>query len=694
MTNEVVCLKSGLWGLGRCKAPLAVAFALLALSACDDDGAGVMNADGAVVGGGGGATATGGTGGPFGTDANAMGGQGQGLDGGAEPDAAPAFMPEVGNVIMKPATLPITIDFDVPADLTGSFKVSAVQAGAVTHDAQEGGRVKVLTGQEALIFYDTSPDETGSDAFDEFTASITFKSTGLPRLGFYFGGDDKRGQGRLATVHFSNAVVGPPGVGDVNAFNYSEACSPQYWAVPDAQTCATHLAGAYAFNGARPDNTPFTFEMTVKKAGAAALQIYTAYYQGSTLIDHQVYTTGAVARLTGELGISAVAIAGDLFIDDFKVQAAKAIPDFKVASFADANTTWFLWVPEGLTTVNGIFHFYPTMMMPAGKTGEFAMWDHYRRFAEAHGFALFSHYGGADTEAGTVASADAALMALATQTGHPELPTAPIFVEGLVDRFPLAYAKAHPTKTIGFVLNKPAAETADNVLPDALTYQVPGLFTYAPESGLSGLGGTGPMVTAGRAAGALWAMAANGGQTHAEVDSYVLYLSFLERLIALRMTPGSFVLKPLDKAMGWLGEHKPALTEEFALVRPYGVADDASMSWLPDQAFALVYSSYHYNAITAGKFAPKKVFFVAAPLHGKAGESRTVRVGFAPAFTWKTIEFFDNGEKRGELVYAPNVVPEFTFAALTKGSHAFVARVTDAADKVHLAHPVMAVFSP
>lgn len=680
-------------------------------SSSSDDGAGGDGGGGGQAGGGsggkGGASATGGAGGVAG-NAGGSGGAAGGMAGGtagaaggmggqagAEP---PPFMLEMGTPIATAGTLPIDINFAAPADLTGKFKTfSRAETPAITHDATMGGRVKIAADMQAVAYYDTTPDDTGTVGFTEFTASMKFQSTGLASVYFVLSGDNKRSDSRAVGFTINNGVAGPVGVTDVDSLRADMDCSPQYWKVPTiVNICQSPMGSAYAYLAPEAGDKVYTLEVTTKKVSDTSLTVYAAIYQGDTFIDHQTYTYTAMKQVIGEVGFGGSAKGGDLFIDDFKVTAPKAIPDLKILEHTGVDgITWNLWLPEGTTPIKGLLHFSPGMALGAGKAGEFALFEGQRKFARANGWGLLSSTGAAPT----VASADAALAALATASTRPEVATVPLFVESLINSFANDFAATHPEKTIGFFQNKLASENlAMAKKPTGATdpfLNVPGMFTYAPLSIISGLAASSAQFKSGRDLGAQWALAAHGGQTHAIVDSAALYLPFLQELIDARMTNGAAPLKPAPKEMGYLGEHKAifaATQSDLAPVAAFAAADDLMKSWLLNADVAKIFSAFHYNRMMGQMFAPRRAHLTSMPLHGKAGEARTVTVGFAAGFMWQKVEFFDGATKVGEV--ASPAMPMFTYPALAKGAHSLVAQVTGMDNAIHMTMPVLVVMEP
>lgn len=655
---------------------------------------------GAAQGGSGGAS-VGGSGGSGGSVVAGSGGRGGGgamggvAGGGAGGTASPLPPIEVGMPVDTEASLPIEVDFAEPTDLSDKFKVFDRDEGALAHDTGAGGRLKIAAEKEAVAFYDPMPQDPAGVGFTEFTASFKFQAAGPASVYFLLAGDDKRSDSKRVQLGINNGRAGPPGVADIDSIRTASLCSPQHWPRAEA-LCAEALGNAYAFTAMDGGPQVYTFEITTKKIDDTTLQVYGVFLEGDQVIDHQIYTFTGLRQLIGEIGIGGLAKGGDLFLDDFKVVAAKPIPDLKVLEhIGDDLVPWQLWLPEGTTPIKGLLHFSPGMKMAPGGAGEYAMFEVQRRFARAHGWGLLSH---ATKHQPSVTSLDAALAAFATASGHAEVATVPLFVESLLNSLANDYAGTHPEKTLGFFQNKLGNDHfSGRKVPMGQSdpfLKVPGVFTYAPLSTQAGLAATSVAVKIGRDLGALWARAAHGGQTHAVVDSSAFYLPFLERLIAVRLTNGAAPIKTVAKEVGYLGDHTPVFTTpgDFAPIAAYGSADDAEKSWLLDADMAKVFSGFHYNRFMGGDFAPKRVFMTAVPLPGKAGESRTLRAGFAQGFDWEKVEFFDMGRKLGEVT--KNQEPQFEYQNVSKGAHALMAQATGVDGVIYLSHPVLLVMEP
>ena len=125
---------------------------------------------------------------------------------------------------------------------------------------------------------------------------------------------------------------------------------------------------------------------------------------------------------------------------------------------------------------------------------------------------------------------------------------------------------------------------------------------------------------------------------------------------------------------------------------PYGAADDLMKSWLLNADVAKIFSAFHYNRMMGQLFLPRRAHMMSMPLHGKAGETRAVTIGFQTGFMWEKIEFFDGGTKVGEV--AKTQMPTFTYPALAKGAHSLLAQVTGMDGLIYMTMPVLVVMEP
>lgn len=685
-----------------------LALALLAAfsgSACGggDGGGGAAAGDTGSEGGSGGTRSggtggggTGGAGGETGMGSAGMSAAGAGM--GGEP-----FVPPMGAPLTANGMTNVNVAFANEADLTGKFKVLAAAPADLRYD---NGRVRIASGKTAALAYSTAPGDTGTTGYEEFTASFDFQSAGDTSVFFHIGGDDKRSDTLEIRWTFGNGRGGPPGVADVDGVRLSGRCNAS--ALPaNASLCPFGAeASAYAFTAAQGGPDTYNFEITVEKLDASTLRVYFVLRENGKFIDHQRFDFGLLARTTGEVIFGGTAIDGDLLLDNFKIEPKKVIPDFRVHEVSEGSVTWRLWLPEGDQPVRGLFHVTPAMMKSLLGQGEYGLYEHHRRMARTHRLGILSSEGG-DMTTDRVASLEAARALLAETTGRNELNTAPVFVESLIDPFAVNYAAAHPDRTIGFVMNKPFSGMGPT--HSAASRAVPGMFIYSANSAMAtksvadALWAEGGMM---RQPGALWSVFVHPNQTHAVVDSFVMYHALLDRLARTRLGANG-ALSPLDPLSGWNGERlllNPAPNMNAnnnagqSRVTAISNADNLTQSWLLDEHVAMLYSGFAYWRFVVQNgmavIIPKRAFVKKMPMHGDVSDNdntRTIEIGFVDDLRWTRIEFYDNGTKVREITSGE---PRHTYASLAAGFHGLHARVTDADGVLWATHPVGVVMQP
>lgn len=179
------------------------------------------------------------------------------------------------------------------------------------------------------------------------------------------------------------------------------------------------------------------------------------------------------------------------------------------------------------------------------------------------------------------------LQRLASESGHPELESAPILLWGhsAAGSFAATFAAAHPQRTIGFVRYHSAGGGLVGADMKVLG-QIPALL-------LSG-GNDGPAVAqsaetfgrVGRSTGAPWTFAVEPGATHGAEESRKkadnLTIPWITAIVRQRVSSDGAVLRVVTDRSGWLGNNR---TGEVA---PYDTfpASKTEASWLPDEASA------------------------------------------------------------------------------------------------------------
>lgn len=659
-------------------------------------------------GGQGGSAGEGGTGGggASGGSAGSGGGAGDtgpgGSAGGAGGDT-PVEVPEPQGVIEKNGTFPVTHDFASADALDGKLQVFP-NKDAVSF---EGGMVKISKGTGAILVHDKSPtDKEGSTGYEAFTASVKFKAEGPAQVWFNFNGAANRADAYEVRLDVDKGRPGPLGVADVESIYLGTSCFLEAPRSGGGATCKGGAGHAYGYLPVHPGPTVYTFRVTSKPVDEVTRSVFFEILEGDNLVDHQRGRFLLPTRAVGDIAVGAFSRLSDVYLDDFIIEEAREIPDFGIQSVQKMVKDAFevdqpyaiqLWIPEGLNKVKAILHASPGLQFPELGPGEIALFQHLRQFAQAHDLALVSGMGNASADA-----LKEGIDELADKSGHAELKTAPIFIESLLSTLSYHFAAKNPDRVLGFVANKPS----DNMLVEAsveATAAIPAAFIYSPTSIVASLATSKPIFDKGRMSEARWALLSHGGQTHAIVDSWMYYLPFMQELMRLRLDTGGS-LKPLAVNSGYVADFAPLTAPGTAwpakFVR-YSTPEPAK-SWLPSEEMAMIYSTFHYNQLSRERdpvtnevsAVPRPVWWKNQAIHGKAGESRKLAVGWNPMVVsdWTRIEFFDGASKKGEV--AKGMAPEFTFSSLSKGSHALMAKVTASDSKVYVTFPAVVIMAP
>jgi hypothetical protein len=742
-----------------------LALAPMGLVGCKSDGGGNNNGGGGDGGGG----ANGGSNGEGGSGGDDQGGGGTGgsmnmnPDGGM-PDAGlePQPEPVIEAYAAPTATLPVTVDFTAAADLSGKFKV----LGEATQSSESGGVVKIPNGKTAVLIYDTKPDEERTDTFENFTATIKFHAERLTEIWFSFATDKNRNDGFTVRFGVDHGQDGPPGVADVDSLYRASKCWIKIQG--NGVDCRGANVESYGWTAFAPSMKPQTVKLTVRTDKTAkTIKTHAAYIDADgELIDSSVYEWAnneiaadmpgsmRVNRVNGELSFGLYAQASDAFIDEITIKAAEEIKDNGVVMLDDSPAQ--IWIPPTIGAngkIKGLIHTTPNLARPPNGVGDFALFEHLRRFATAHGWALIAGMRANRLEFGMHFEAD--LAKLADKTAHQEIKTVPVFLESLLNTLPYqALSDENFSKRlIGFHANKPRLGGAVNdglgeSLETDYTIEksagnIPGIVMYAGNSLIVPKGkaleafwwkyrfhvppaeAMNTMYVAKPEDSALWALTGHNWQTHAVVDSWMMYLAFLQELIKQRTTnnDGTTPLKPIDRSKGYLVTSTMAkiVTDEtmakyVADVKPFTAfpatpavpmqLSEPQSDWVLGPATALVWQAFEYQLKVARKVdnrnvvvdVAKLVHWATVPKHGKAGESRLLKLTLAPELAgWKKIEFFDAARDEPWLPLATVMAggaTEYKFEDLSVGAHNFIARVTGPNDKIHMTHPVMAIFTP
>lgn len=716
-----------------------MAIASASVSGCKGSGGGDDNVggDGGGVGGSGGDGGDGGTaGGMAGT--NAAGMNGGGMMGGMAGmmQLPPPPEPVIEDYAAPTATLPVTLDFKNAADFSGKLFSKGTD---ITQSGDSGGVLKVTKGKAAVVTYDTTPDEVRTDTFESFTATVKFHATRLVDLWFTFATDKNRNDGMTINFGVQHGKDGPPGVSDVDSIYFNSKC----WAPSIAgrgPQCIGGSAEAYGWTAFEPSSEPQTLKITVRAdKDAKTIKARGEYIDAAgTVIDAANYDWVDVPRVNGELSIGLYAADSDAFIDEITIKEAEAIPDNGVVTLEDSPI--HLWIPTGLAAsskLKGLIVVTPNLTQTPNGEGDFGLFDHFRRFATAYGWGVVSGVRSGPGEFAMYFKSD--LAQLATKTGRTEINTVPVFVHSLLNMLPYQALSDDEfnKRLIGFFADKPRPggdlnagmeETTDDYPISAAGRAIPGFITYSQTSliarrnsgGVTGFWWAnrffGAMAGASTDGFALWHLMGHNAQTHAVVDTWFVYLAFLQEAIAMRTTnnDGTTALKPVDKSKAYLG-YSEFMTLKFEgwapSIEPFlpsgyppaGAAGDQlskpTKEYLLGPSTALVWQAFeYYKQKTALEIIYKQVYWNTVPKHGKVGDSRIMKLGIDPALAgWKKIEFFDSASATPMTpvkVVNAGEAPEHTYQNLSLGAHNFIARLTDKDDQIHFAHPVMAIFTP
>lgn len=622
----------------------------------------------------------------------------------------------------------VDLDFRKDDDLKNNFQLE--KGSAETSDRG----LKVSAGQTALLTYDTRPDDQPTDTFDAFTWSVSFQSESAPDFVLSFGSDSQRRDASQARFSVDKGTDGPPGVADVDSIYLWDHCDVTGSSADAGAPCAKSGVEAYGWTRVRPGPETWTIKLTaVPDADKKQIKARVEYWDKDGIVDGQTYTfargePGDSFHPKGELSLEIKARKADVYVSRFRVTAAEPIkePSFILSDESDA-TAVHMWVPPGLAKANGILATTPSLTAAAGAQVDLALFEHLRRFATAYGWVLVNGQKG-EKGADVVAAFSAGLEKLNNKAPALGLNRAPIFAHSLLSTFPMVLV-GDPnlgSRVIGLYADKPVLGGDGNAgkgesypIPTLQSSSTPAIVSYSnlgtsiaqknqvelaydyQRVFIEGKGDAGVEKHLGP-----WAITSSGPQTHAIVDSYFLYLCFLQELIKLRPNDGGN-LPIYDKANGWLGSHEFSYTEtQYApkLTKFDGINEDEEQSFLIGPSSALAYQGFHYYkyVVVKGKvgvtFVPKAVFWTNVPAHGKAGESRVMKLGFDDTLRdkWMKIEFHDTASAdpmKPLATVMPGQPAEFEYTNLSLGAHNFVARVTDKDGHLHVTSPVMAIFS-
>jgi predicted esterase len=268
--------------------------------------------------------------------------------------------------------------------------------------------------------------------------------------------------------------------------------------------------------------------------------------------------------------------------------ADKAMPsgaNFKTASFR-------LWYPKGLDRARGI------LVLTTGVDGdgrgmvEDPVWQ---QFAVRNKVALLGCYfaGGNYAQAG-LGSGQAmldAITALSQTTGRCELANAPLLLWGFSagGQYNWGFACFAPERVIAFIVNK--GGYYHPTVPPPATNHVPALMFIGGSDKQYRIDDIKRIFTAGRSAGAPFALAIEPGVHHEFGSSVTVSVPYFEGVLPLRLPPGSSgPLVDIDQSKGYIGDLKTHTIAPATTTQP---TDLAHTVWLPDQATAEAWRNLH-----------------------------------------------------------------------------------------------------
>jgi hypothetical protein len=185
-----------------------------------------------------------------------------------------------------------------------------------------------------------------------------------------------------------------------------------------------------------------------------------------------------------------------------------------------------------------------------------------------------------------------AMAALATESQHPELATAPFLFDGLSagGQFAYAFTRLHPERVIGFWTQKGGLH---DIRDGLAARQVPGFLVIGGTDTKERCLNLTALFDNNRPAGALWALAVEPGAGHTRVLDADLQFHWMDAVLASRLpaagTPGApVVLRSVSEGSGWLGDRETAAVAQFDAYDN----DKAQASWLPSAQVAEDWSAF------------------------------------------------------------------------------------------------------
>ncbi len=626
----------------------------------------------APLGGQGGVAVAGGAGG------TAPGGNGQCALGGPADPVVTTGISEPGEILPND----LHIDFDDPSDLTKNFFVPIGAADV----SVKNGALHIANRKYRTLVFDTTPDATATDSFDDFRISFRFQANT---------GTHVPGAGMLSSTIATNVWLSFfPQSGRDNAarvdFDFSEQSNDNlkfiqtggsFTATASTQN-GTPIMGASVITVDTVDPGPefYRFNVIVKRVAAGRVRVDAWIMQGDR-IALQGSQEIALAKTSGEIAIGGSpvnpsdGIAGDLVIDDIVIHrgSVNAPAPQSAALLSQSDAGFKCYIPPGVDKVSGIlYHAVGNYMADR---------SYNRRFAELHDLALI----GGEKDTTNANSVAAAIADCATRSGHAELNTAPLLLYG--------FSNGTRTAVLGIANSATMRPRILAMNPDSFTpaSNYPESARKIPTLIFKGRMDEGFETTATHLA-ALATTRNGGGHAaflnrdklgHNELAAFYMMFPAFDSVIRAIHADGVMPFEPINEDDAWLlpttgwniaGTEASPLPE---IVPAKGYEGNVgTTSWFIDRDSAFVASAF---------VAFNRVIALSRPAFGKTGDDRTVRIRVAPTYLdWNKIEIYD----RSKLVATLNPCDpmNYTFKNLSKGMHAFIA-ILYKGGKAYPAHP-------
>lgn len=303
--------------------------------------------------------------------------------------------------------------------------------------------------------------------------------------------------------------------------------------------------------------------------------------------------------------------------------------------------------------------------------------QHKRLFAEKHGLAVIATGKFGRFKNGVKGKDYAAfqlgLLAIAKQSGHPELTRAPMLLWGFSNGGQMAYALArlHPERVIAFIVNKGGYYITDEDGGQEPT-STPAIF-FSGEND-AGKNGRHKVIHAlyrkGRDQGAAWCWIEERNARHERGNSEPLAFALFDAILAIRYPhpmgipeEGTPTLRSISMEKGWLVEEgHVAWQTGWVGISPY---DDVPQKkrkqygWVPTELLAKLYrSSASYDPAIKPSFSQwQKAIKITSPYNPAGRIGRTngaipadtpveIKLEIAPQFKdWQEVALYVNGKQ-------------------------------------------------